>query len=337
LKEGAIRKSIYRQKEISVNFTPAVYEHAAACIGKTPWEASRKPEHLFRAHAEAYRRYRHRPIVAGIDIYNVEAEAYGALVEPARGNVIPSIAQNPCTTIREISDLRHPDPDSSGRLPMVLETASRLNDSFPDADVRVPLSGPFSLASNLLGFDTLLCEVLTDPDASRQALLHLAEGQITVCKAIARAGLQTTVFESGAAPPLLSPKLFQDLVFPAVQRLISAGNELFNHPPAFVIGGNTVPILEDLLATGTRYLICPSETDQKLFMERMGSRLDVTVRVNVDPGLFATGPWELLAPELERAAALARLRENTHIGSGVLPYETAPELVFKARDYVSSL
>ncbi|MCK5573285.1 MAG: hypothetical protein KAJ12_11025 [Bacteroidetes bacterium] len=320
-----------------MNFTPAIYEHAAACIGKTPWEASRKTECLFRAHAEAYRIYQHRPIIAGIDIYNVEAEAYGAIVEPADGNVIPSIAQNPCTTVREISDLHHPDPDSSGRLPMVLETASRLKEAFPDADVRVPLSGPFSLASSLLGFDTLLCEVLTDPDASLQALLHLTDGQIRVCKAIARAGLQATLFESGAAPPLLSPKLFRDLVFPAVKRLISAGGELFEHPPAFVIGGNTVPILEDLLETGTRYLICPSETDQKLFIEKIASRLDVTVRVNVDPGLFATGRWELLAPELERAASLAGLRTNTHVGSGVLPYETASELVIKARDYVSSL
>ena len=127
--------------------------------------------------------------------------------------------------------------------------------------------------------------------------------------------------------PVEAPSVVGRLSDPAVGQL------------AWVVGmvDEAALMLEDLLETGTRYLICPSETDQKLFIEKIASRLDVTVRVNVDPGLFATGRWELLAPELERAASLAGLRTNTHVGSGVLPYETASELVIKARDYVSSL
>jgi len=323
--------------ENRVEFAPAIYEHAAACIGKTPWEVSREADLLFQAHAEAYRIYEHRPIVPGIDIYNVEAEAYGARIEPAERNIIPSVAQNPCESVRDILDLSHPDPTRAGRLPMILETAARLKEKFPHADVCVPLSGPFSLASNLLGFDTLLCEVMTDPETSLQSLLHLADGQITVCKAIARKGLQATLFESGAAPPLLSPGLFQDLVLPPVKRLIQSGAAVLGGPPAFVIGGNTVPILDALLATGARYLICPAETDQTAFMEKIAQHADVTVRVNIDPGLFATGPWENVAAALERAAALARTKPDTQIGSGVLPYETDTELVIKARIHVTSL
>ena len=51
---------------MDIHFTPSVYEHAAALIGETPWRVSRDPECLFRAHAEAFRRYRHSPVVVGI-------------------------------------------------------------------------------------------------------------------------------------------------------------------------------------------------------------------------------------------------------------------------------
>ena len=63
-----------------IAFTPVICEHAACFVGKTPWEVSRDPELLFAAHSEAYRVYRHTPIMPGIDIYNLEAEAYGGVV-----------------------------------------------------------------------------------------------------------------------------------------------------------------------------------------------------------------------------------------------------------------
>ena len=61
--------------------------------------------------------------------------------------------------------------------PVILEAAKRVKERLPDATVMVPLSGPFSIASNLVGFDTLLMATMVDPDATREALLHLAENE----------------------------------------------------------------------------------------------------------------------------------------------------------------
>ncbi|MEA3227361.1 MAG: hypothetical protein U9Q07_15530, partial [Planctomycetota bacterium] len=58
-----------------IQFAPSVYEHAARVIGKSPWEVSRNCDLLAQGHIEAYRLYKHCPIVVGIDIYNLEAEA----------------------------------------------------------------------------------------------------------------------------------------------------------------------------------------------------------------------------------------------------------------------
>ena len=79
-----------------MEFTPVVYEHAAKFIGRTPWEVSRSADLLVEAHAAAYAVYRHAPVVAGIDVYNVEAEAYGAVVGASRENEVPSVVGQLC-------------------------------------------------------------------------------------------------------------------------------------------------------------------------------------------------------------------------------------------------
>jgi len=59
-------------------FSAAVYENAARFTGRTPWEVSRDPDLLHAGHRAAWLEYGHTPVVVGIDIYNLEAEAYGA-------------------------------------------------------------------------------------------------------------------------------------------------------------------------------------------------------------------------------------------------------------------
>jgi hypothetical protein len=73
---------------------------------------------LARAHAEAFKRYRHAPVVMGIDVYHLEAEAAGAVIMDAGGETVPKLAVHPC--------------ESAGR---------RVKGLHPEADVRIP--GPW--------------------------------------------------------------------------------------------------------------------------------------------------------------------------------------------------
>ena len=198
-----------------IQFCPSIYEHAARIIGKSPWEVSRDAELLSKAHAEAYRLYRHRPVVVGIDIYNLEAEAYGAVVSRAAGNAIPAIREYPCSSARELLALKPFDPKAAGRIPMVIEAAKCVHDNYPDADVRIPLSGPFSLAANLVGFENLLCEIHINPNLVAGALRHLVAGQAEFCKEVVRNRLDIAFFESAVSKRLkeflfLSHDLFCD-------------------------------------------------------------------------------------------------------------------------------
>lgn len=313
--------------------TPAVYEHAAYLIGRSPWDVSRDAELTYQAHAAAYRRYRHSPVVVSIDIYNLEGEAYGATIAEPRGNGIPAILVPLCRSADEIRDLPPFDPQSAGRIPMVLSAARRIAREFPEADVRIPMAGPMSIASNLLGIEPLLMEIATRPESAREALMHLVEGQIQFARAVFAAGLDVAFFESAAAPPLLSPRMFRDVELPALKAILKRTAEVVGHPVPCVIGGDTEPILDSLLETGTGYLINPIETDQEAFMEKVWGRTDIRIRVNASPQIMAQGTRSELRAEVERIARIAGDRENTCFGTSALPYETPPENV----DYVQDL
>ena len=310
-----------------MDFSPSVYEHAAFLIDRTPWEVSRDAELLFEAHAEAFRRYSHAPIVVGIDIYNLEAEAYGGVIEQPHGVGIPAVSSPVCASVHDLAKLRPYDPTRTGRIPMVIEVAARLARRFPAAKVRVPLSGPFSIAANLVGFETLLCEVVGQPAAAAAALEHLVEGQVSFCEAIFRRELDIAFFESAAAPPLLSPEMFRAVELPALRSIIDRTSQLTGRPVPCVIGGDTAPILEAMLQTGTGAVICPIETDQRAFMKKIWDRTEIGVRINTSSEVMVYGTRSELRAEFERIERLAAGRENVCLGTGALPYETPPENV----------
>ena len=319
-----------------IQFAPSVYEHAARVINKSPWEVSRSCDLLAQGHIEAYRLYGHCPIVVGIDIYNLEAEAYGAPVDKPSGNGIPAISRHVYAAVSELLDLEPFDPRADGRIPMVIEAAKRIASECPATDVRIPLSGPFSLAANLVGFESLLCEVYTDPDLVARALGHLVAGQVEFCREVVRNGLDIAFFESAATPPLISPDNFRDIELGALEKIMAETSAVVGHPVPCIMGGDTLPILDYILQTGTGYVCCPAKTNQPKFMEKMRAYPEVMVRINMDPGGLTSKNFDVAQKEVDRVLALAENRQNVCIGTGCLPFEADPDVVLKAREYILS-
>ena len=114
-----------------VLFAPSIYEHAARDVERSPWDVSRDAGLMARAHIEAYRLYEHRPIVVGFDIYNLEAEAYGAKIDQPSGNGIPAITSHPYSSTKELLGLEAFDPTRDGRIAMVMDSEGRPHVSYP--------------------------------------------------------------------------------------------------------------------------------------------------------------------------------------------------------------
>jgi len=321
-----------------VPFTPVIYEHAARFVGRRPAEVSRDAELLFQAHRAAYLEYRQQVIAVGIDIYNLEAEAYGARVELLEGDAIPAIREPLLRRPEEGHALPPFDPASAGRIPMVLNVGRRLKREFPDADVRIPVAGPFSIAFNLRGITQLCEDAVRQPEGTARLLLRLAANQGVLCRAVSDAGLDIAFFESAAAPPLLSPRQFHELELPALRRMLGVAAETLGHPVPCIMGGNTYPILADLLATGTDYLACNVETNQDAFVAAVSqTHPHVRVRVNLDPAVVAASDPDRIRRGVDRVLEIIGGRSNCLMGTGALPLETPPENIRFIRDYLESL
>ena len=320
-----------------IPFAPSVYEHAARVIDRSPWDVSRDGDLLSQGHCEAFRLYNHNPVVVGIDIYNLEAEAYGAPVEKPDGNGIPAISKHPYGTAEELLNLEPLDPQRDGRIPMVIEAARRVAGECPGTDVRIPLSGPFSLATNLVGFESLLCEIQINPDLVSRVLRHLVAGQVAFCREVVRQDLDIAFFESAATPPLLAPHQFRDVALGALIQIMEETSAVVGHPVACIMGGDTLPILDYILDTGTGYVCCPAKTNQPKFMEKMQAHPDVMVRINMNPSGITSKNFDDVQKEVDRVLALADNREKVCIGTGCLPFEADSDVVLKTKEYVLSL
>lgn len=319
-----------------MEFSPSVYEHAARVIERSPWEVSRDPELLAEGNIEAFRLYHHRPVVVGIDIYNLEAEAYGAPVDQPSANGIPAISRHPFSTLQELLELEPLNPKTDGRIPMAIEAAKRIANECPDAEVRIPMGGPFSIATNLMGFETLLCEVLSNRNMVAKTLQHIVTGQVRFAQEVVDNNLDVAFFESAATPPLLSPQQFRAIELPALKQIMQETAAVVGHPVPCVIGGNTAPILDAILETGTGYVCCPAETDQPVFMEKMKAHPEVMVRINMDPRPMTAKDFEAMQKEVDRVLTLAENRDKVCIGTGCLPFETDPQMVLKTKEYILS-
>lgn len=128
-----------------MRFEAGLYEHAARLIDCTPAQASRDGELLFEAH----KLYQHTPVVAGIDLYNLEAELLGAQVALPAGNASPSIIAPPFRSPAHIEERLRKQHFVGGSVEMVLGAAEKLATSFPDAQVRVPVMSPAEIRAEV--------------------------------------------------------------------------------------------------------------------------------------------------------------------------------------------
>ena len=321
---------------MKIPFTPVIYEHAARFVGRSPWDVSRDPELMFEGHRRAYLEYHHQVIAVAIDIYNLEAEAYGAKVEASTADAIPAIHHPLLSSVEEGIALKPFDPDRDGRIAMLISVAQRLKREFPDADVRLPVGGPFSIAFNLRGINDLCMDAACCPEELAKMLMRLAENQAGLCKAVAKAGLDVAFFESAAAPPILSPAQFHELEMPALRRVLEIASDAVGHPVPCISGGNTYPVLDDILSTGTNYLVCNVETNQKAFVERVSrTHPHVKIRVNLDPGVVACHDAQRIYRAIDHVLDIAGGRTNCVMGTGAMPLETPPGNVRLIRDYLA--
>jgi len=305
-------------------------------VERSPWDVSRDADLMFEGHKRAFSLYHHTPVVVGIDIYNIETEAYGAKIQNPGANGIPAIHEVLFTTLDDALAIQPYDPATAGRMKMIIDVGRRLKEALPEADVKIPVSGPFSIAFNLRGITNLCEDLALRPADVATFLMTVAENQRLFCQAIIDAGLDVTFFESAASPPMLSPKLFTEIELPALRRVLSIAEEVSGHPVPCIMGGDTYRVLDAMLSTGTSFVVCNVETNQAAFVDQARkTHPHVKIRVNMDPNVVVCSDKKRIYAEIDRILELTREHPNCLMGTGCLPYETPLENIQIISEYVA--
>ncbi len=315
-------------------FVPAVYEHKARLVGRSPSEVCRSLDLLLESLEKELALYDPDALTVGLDVYNVEAEAAGCAVRYfGAAPDVPAVAGPLLEGPGDLTKLGRLDPGRDGRMPLFVEAAGRLHRSRGrDLVVRGALTGPFSLASAVAGAEALLVATIEDPPFVRKLLDWAARVAVELGRAYLERGVEPIVFDSKASPAAASPRVFRELVGPVYRDLlIPALREAGARWTPLIIGGDTTPVLEDLLATGAPQLLCDAGSDLERFLARCREERRA-LRVSVDARLVHNGALEEIRSEARRLLAAAQGQPGLLFGCGVVAYDCDPARVVALRD-----
>lgn len=308
-----------------VLFCPAIYEHKAALLGKSPCEVSQSADLLAESVFAEYETYKPDALVVGIDVYNVEPEALGCSVCVPDGiDGVPVIGEHIINDVTRLDQLAIPDPQSAGRMPLMLEAASTVHSKLgSDVYVRGAISGPYSITVELLGGveNTIMAMVMQAEDFAK--LMQFATDlAITFGSSFVKKGIEVCVFDSQAAPPLISPDLFEKMVLPCIQRLNTSLKKAGAEFIEYVIGGQTEPIAPYLCEMDAGILLSDFCCEPAVLMDLSPNAL---VRRNISPITIEQGDKEEIGRQVEEALELSKKYNNIIVGTGVISYNTKPE------------
>jgi uroporphyrinogen decarboxylase len=317
-------------------FCPAVYEHKAALVGATPSRLARDAELLERALEVELELYQPDILTVGVDVYNVEAEAAGAKVRFYDTNDVPSVEGRRIRPGQNIGLLPLPDPERSGRMYVFLEAGRRVAVRHGrDVFLRGALSAPFSMACELAGSEPMLLALVDDPEWAATLLDFCAAAVQAYGKAFVDRGLGVVLFDSQAAPPLVSPALYRRIVLPPTGRTIHFFRSDLGVPLVpYIVGGDTSALLDDILATGTNNVLCDFKADLAFFLDRLADS-SVLLRANMDPRFLQTASVEEVKSRAREILNLGRRHPGFMLGTGILPYDLEPAKVIAVRDALS--
>lgn len=316
-----------------IPFCPAIYEHKGYLIDKTPSQICRSAELLVEGLEAELARYKPDFLTVGIDVYNVEAEALGCkIVYFDDSPDVPGVEDFPVKQRSDFDKLGIPDPTTDGRMPLYLEAAKEIQKRHGDhIKIRGALTGPFSLASELVGAENFIVLTMQDPQFTVKLMEFTARVAAEFGKAFLDLGIEPIIFDSRAMPPLCSPEIFREVVSKVYKRVLIPelkGTGAVHVP--LIIGGDTTPILDAIIDTDATQILCDFEGDIEMFKAK-ALKNNLALRVNVDPRLLHLGPVEKIEDFAMNILNKCWDHRGFILGTGVAAYDCPPEHIDAVR------
>lgn len=155
-------------------------------------------------------------------ILTVESEAYGGEVEESVASSEPSVFTYPYKNLSDLLNQKPLDIETSGRLPIVIETLKKLKPKSEELSLPLigDLVGPLSLASTLVDVSKILKAMAKRDSDVGKVLEFLTEGSEAYAAAIMDAGADVIfITDPMSTASVMGPKYFEKYTVPYLNRL----------------------------------------------------------------------------------------------------------------------
>jgi uroporphyrinogen decarboxylase len=283
---------------------------------------------MAQAAIKSYELYQHDLVTVGIDIYNIEPEAFGCEVSKADDGSIPGIKSHPYANKKDFDPDRIPVPrvGPSNRLGLITEASRRVYEAIGDQVwIYACMSGPFSQAVELRGFEQLIMDTIENPELVHRLLERTTELAKEQARRLSEVGCGINLYESWATIPLITPELFGEYVVPYNRRVIDmVKSDYHTEAPAVIMGGNINLLIDFFLDVGTSLIAVDYKADFDLIKSKTIDT-DVIIRGCVDPKLIERGGWDELRESIGKLADKSRDMCNFVWGCGCVTCDTSVE------------
>jgi uroporphyrinogen decarboxylase len=289
-------------------------------------EISKSAEMMAKALITAQREIGYDGIYAGWESsFNLVAEAMGCRMRVLEDGV-PSIDDYVVKQPSDLDRVKIPDPRRDGRLPIHVETTRIIRKNVGgDIPIFTYVPGPLTLSGILRKTDLLMMDLIKNP-----GLVHTLNKMTTeASKSFALAKIESGADIVVAADPtasttMISPGMFERFSLPYLKELLGAISKA-GAIPSLHICGQTTPILEKMLETGSRILELDSQVNLREAKDKIGSR--VCIQGNLNPtGSLLRGSTEDILKEARACIESAAKGGGYILSSGCeIPYEAKIE------------
>lgn len=317
-------------------FMPAIYDLKPALIKAPLHTFGQNQEELIQALKYEAEELRLESLTVAYDIYNIEAEAAGCKISrnPAIG--MPEVSEPLIHSLDEIKDMKEL-PEIAGRMPLFVETTAKIQKMYGDfLPVRAGISGPFSMAAKIYPQDNLLMETIINPTGVSELLEYCTRVIGKYIEAYMKTGVGVVIFDSFVSPPMISPEIYRQLVFPFHKKLFALLRERNVLQRTLIVGGNTAELIPDFVKTGATQLLLDFSIPPVQSKEILQEYKNMVFRVNLPPALFIQNDITELKNYIFKVLQTVSDCPNLIIGTGILPPNALPKNIELAKKIIEN-
>ena len=259
---------------------------------------------------------------------------------------LPALVRPAFDSLQDVLAAAPLNPLTDGRMPVMLDAIGKVRAAVGDSvAIRSPGTGPFALASYLIGSQEWLCEIgmiEAGLDTKHEAAVHhaldvVAETLIRFGKACSDAGADIIhCGDSLASCDMISPRTYQRFAFPYERRVFQAWKDLGITGSVLHICGNSTKVLEQYAETGADLIEIDNMVELSVAREKIGDRVTLMGNVHTVNDLLDGTPESVRAAS-ERCIQQAGGGRGFILGSGCIvprhtPLENLREMIRVARE-----